>query len=212
MAEQSLDQKNIDKVMKDLKAKDKLKQNKKAQQKEQYEQDHPEVKEQKAQDELAQARKKIAELQTKNKKYKKENNQLKNSQEKEQQSVANKEDKDAVDSVIAGQAGRFFEKDYSYPNADGDDYNFHIKMHSANVVEFAKIGTITAELVGTSNFSKVPEITMQVMEPVAYFKVIGDDVPEEFTKPEEMYKWEILIDVFSDYMEWDDTFRNQRAL
>ena len=58
----------------------------------------------------------------------------------------------------------------------------------------------------------LPVLSQQIYQAIAYFTVVGDEVPEEFKHPEQIYRFEVLLDVMDDYEEWDTTFRNKRRI
>lgn len=125
---------------------------------------------------------------------------------------------DAMNAVMEGTSS-VFEKDYSYPLQGDKTYDFHIKMHAPNILEIGKIANVTQQLVDQcftedelDSADDLPLVTQRIYEAIAYFKVVGDDVPDSFKEPEKMYKFDIVLDVIDDFNEWQATFLDSREI
>lgn len=190
----------------------------KAKKKQDMEAKHPEVVEQKKQEEDKAKDDQIKELK---KELAKSQRQAVDAQQKQEQAETNKTNRNAhkaMDSVLRGHDS-YFEKDYDYPVNKGDNFKFHVKMHSPNALEIGKISNEVVRLAQADasedeeiNVEDLPYITQSIYQAIAYFKYVGDEVPEEFKHPEQIYRYEIPVEVMQDFLDWDETFRNSRRI
>lgn len=189
-----------------------------AKRKQDIETKHPEVVEQKKQEEDKAKDAKIKELE---KQLAQQQRATVDAQQKQEQAETDKTNRSAhkaMDSVLNGHDS-YFEKDYDYPVKGKDNFKFHVKMHSPNALEIGKISNEVVRLAQADahedeeiEVDELPYITQSIYQAIAYFKFVGDEVPEEFKHPEQIYRYEIPVEVMQDFLDWDETFRNSRRI
>lgn len=207
-------QEQIEEMTKNLKAQTQKAQAKKE---EKYEREHPEAKQEQKEQESAQKDEEIRKLKQQLQETKKKALETQSKQEEEQKQHEANAAQQAVNSILSGHDS-YFEKDYTVEVEGSDDFKFHIKMHSPNALEVGKIANEVVKMAEKDTGQKdvdvnhLPVLSQQIYQAIAYFIVVGDEVPEEFKHPEQIYRFEVLLDVMDDYEEWDTTFRNKRRI
>lgn len=176
---------------------------------------HPEQAQQVEQEKLSAKDEEIAQLKKQLQASQREVLDAQSKQEEAETRKDNMSAKKAMDSVLTSE-DEYFEKDYSFPTEGKEDFNFHIKMHSPNALEYGRV------LSEVERLAKVDDPNTQVADlnpyiqnlyqAIALFKIVGDDVPEVFKHPEQVHKVEILLEVFTDYSDWEATFRDSQRI
>lgn len=168
------------------------------------------------QDEVSEKDKEIAKLKKQLQSEKKRTLELSDKRDQEKQNKRNVEARNAMNSVLADGDNKF-EKDYSIPVEGQDDYKFHVVMHAPSAFESGRIMTQIQSIAnansdedGDVDISSLTPFVSDLYQAFAYFRVVGDQVPEAFKHPEQVYRWEVLLQVMHDYLEWNDTFLQSR--
>lgn len=169
------------------------------------------------QDEVSEKDKEIAKLKKQLQSERKRTLELSDKKDQEKQNKRNAEARKAMNSVLADGDNKF-EKDYTIPIEGQDDYKFHVIMHAPSAFESGRIMTQIQSIAnansdeedGDVDISSLTPFVSDLYQAFAYFRVVGDQVPEAFKHPEQVYRWEVLLQVMHDYLEWNDTFLQSR--
>lgn len=117
-------------------------------------------------------------------------------------------DKTAVTDIIAGIPA-FFTKSYDFKVVGSDDIKFDIKMRPATLIDSSKVASTVKDLSNSIGGYVSNEIAF-ALESVAALKVVGIDYPKELIDIDKLYRTDILTQVYSDYIDWMDTFRQRQ--
>lgn len=168
------------------------------------------------QDEVSEKDKEIAKLKKQLQSERKRTLELSDKKDQEKQNKRNAEARKAMNSVLADGDNKF-EKDYTIPIEGQDDYKFHVVMHAPSAFESGRIMTQIQSIAnansdedGDVDIASLTPFVSDLYQAFAYFRVVGDQVPEAFKHPEQVYRWEVLLQVMRDYLEWNDTFLQSR--
>lgn len=115
----------------------------------------------------------------------------------------------ALNDIINSSNGKYFAKQYTFETQGGKPYKFFIKMHFPTVFEQGAIEQEFADLTNGYGYQFSDELII-VFKAIAYLRVVGDECPDELKDPDKLYRTDILVQIFSDYAEWSDTFRQKQ--
>ena len=116
-------------------------------------------------------------------------------------------ERDAVNDILFGNVNRFFEKEYSVKVANSDsDYKFNIKMHAPTAIELGQISSKENEMLKQNKIKNVNSNVQSIFDAIATFSVLGDECPDWFKDPNKVIRWDILMEVYNDFLEWQNTF------
>lgn len=150
--------------------------------------------------------KKVAMLTAQLDEQKEKNKELSNSIKENKKSSNYAIEQNAMNDIILGNDSRFFEKSYSFPLKNvKSPYTFKVKLHMPSVLDMGKIATETSKLM-QGDRSNYDGRIVDIFTAISYFRVIADDCPDWFTDPGKAYRWDIILAVFTDYVEWQESF------
>lgn len=151
----------------------------------------------------------LGESEKNSKNLKNENTHLKSEVDAKVDSKTQMQQEKALNDVIESSNGKYFAKKYKFETEGKKPYKFFIKMHYPTVFEQGAIEQEFASLTNGYGYQFSDELIL-VFKAIAYLRVVGDECPEELKDPDKLYRTDILVQVFSDYAEWADTFRQKQ--
>lgn len=115
----------------------------------------------------------------------------------------------AVSDIVRNNDDYHFVKEYTIENSKGEKNKIYVKMHSPSVIEQAEIQQEYVKMTnGQGNY--FTNLAQELFMAIAYYRVVGDNVPEFFTNVDNTYRIDILLNVWNDYQEWLDRFLDTR--
>ena len=139
------------------------------------------------------------------KKAKEENADLTDKLDAKNSSSRYSEEQEALADITSSNDAYHFVKEYTYKvtvsnNADKNK-KIVVKMHAPSVAEQAKIQGEYVDLTNGLGDSYVLN-ARDLFLAIAYFRVVGDNVPVWFTDIEKTYRTDVIFQVWGDYQEW----------
>lgn len=129
---------------------------------------------------------KLAKADTENKlRHRKEGNQYSKEQE-------------ALNSVIRSNDDYQFKHHYVFGKQ-----SFDVVLHSPSVIEQAEIKQAYDRLTGDKGVAFTYH-AQNIFLAVAYFQVVGDQIPDWLTDPNKIYQTDIVYQIWKDYQQWLD--------
>lgn len=140
-------------------------------------------------------RKKVTESEDKNR----QNDQAKRYQEEQE----------ALNSVIRNNDDYHFAKKYTISGANDRKKEIVVKMHAPSVSEQAEIQQEYVDLTKGRGDGFVA-MARELFLAIAYFRVVGDNVPAWFTDIDNTYRTDVLFQAWEDYQEWLSSFLDRQ--
>ena len=111
----------------------------------------------------------------------------------------------AVSDIVRNNDDYHFVKEYTIENSKGEKNKIYVKMHSPSVIEQAEIQQEYVKMTnGQGNY--FTNLAQELFMAIAYYRVVGDNVPEFFTNVDNTYRIDVLLNVWNDYQAWLDRF------
>lgn len=126
-----------------------------------------------------------------------------------QQAKKYQQEQEALNSVIRNNDDYHFAKKYTISGANGRTKEIVVKMHAPSVSEQAEIQQEYVDLTKGRGDGFVA-MARELFLAIAYFRVVGDNVPAWFTNIDNTYRTDVLFNVWNDYQDWLDTFLDLR--
>lgn len=115
----------------------------------------------------------------------------------------------AVSDIVRNNDDYHFVKEYTIENSKGEKNKIYVKMHSPSVIEQAEIQQEYVKMTnGQGNY--FTNLAQELFMAIAYYRVVGDNVPEFFTNVDNTYRIDVLLNVWNDYQAWLDRFLDTR--
>lgn len=143
-------------------------------------------------------------------KQKAEKNDLKDQLSKRTDIKSYKEEQQALNDIVKNNDDYHFAKEYTVTSGNGRKQKIVVKMHAPSVIEQSDIQQEYADLTRGRGSGFVP-MASELFLAIAYFRVVGDNVPKWFTDVEHTYRTDILFEVWGDYNDWLDDFLPQQS-
>ena len=140
-------------------------------------------------------RKKVTESEDKNR----QNDQAKKYQEEQE----------ALNSIIRNNDDYHFAKKYTISGANGRTKEIVVKMHAPSVSEQGEIQQEYVDLTKGRGDGFVA-MARELFLAIAYFRVVGDNVPAWFTDIDNTYRTDVLFQAWEDYQEWLNSFLDRQ--
>lgn len=118
------------------------------------------------------------------------------------------ENQNAVNTILNGDVKQYFKKHYSYA-VGGKKLEFDVRMHLQSIQELTKI-EVLAQQMTEGMLDNLQDGLAYTYRALATFKIVGDSVPDWLTD-DSGYRLDIVQDVYGDYLEWSETFRQQQV-
>lgn len=138
-------------------------------------------------------------------KAKEENADLTDQLDAKNSSKRYSKEQEALADITSSNDSYHFVKEYTYdvssPNNQTKQKKIMVKMHAPSVAEQAKIQGNYVELtngLGDGFLANAKDLFLAI----AYFQVVGDNVPVWFTNLDNTYRTDVLFQVWGDYQEW----------
>lgn len=160
--------------------------------------------------ELARAKAKIKELEQALEDEEDKTAELREQQNRYMQNKNALEEDKAVTALINDDNNKLFVKRYHY-DIDGAPLDFSVKLYAPTLSDLGAIEQVFVDLTKGRGYDYGN--TMQlVFQALSAFQVMGSsehngEVPEFLKDPQHMYRWDILVEVYSDYLDWINTFQ-----
>ena len=119
------------------------------------------------------------------------------------------EEQEALNSIIRNNDDYHFAKKYTISGANGRTKEIVVKMHAPSVSEQGEIQQEYVDLTkgrGDGFVAMAPELFFAV----AFFRVVGDNVPAWFTDIDNTYRTDVLFQTWEDYQEWLSSFLDRQ--
>ncbi len=131
-----------------------------------------------------------------------------NQARKSSESKQYEKEQEALNSIIRNNDDYHFAKKYTIHGPHDKTKKIAVKMHAPSVSEQAEI---QQEFVRLTNGEGDRFIAgaRELFLAVAYYRVVGDNVPTWFTNTDDTYRTDILLEVWSDYSDWLDQFMDR---
>lgn len=161
---------------------------------------------------LAEAQAKIKKLQEELDKEKENNEDLREAQARKYESENALEAEQAVNAIINDDNTQVFSKSYEYASEDKTpSLKFNVILHAPTLSELGAIEQVFIDLTNGRGQDYGSQMYF-LFRAVATFKVMGDEihdgsVPEFLKDPKQIHRWDIISDVYSDFLDWQDTFQ-----
>lgn len=136
-----------------------------------------------------------------------ENQKLKNQAQDAFDSKSFNENQNAVNTILNADIKKYFKKHYSYKVGDSK-LEFDVRMHLQSIQELTKI-EVLAQQMTEGMLDRLQDGLAYTYRALATFKIVGDSVPDWLTD-DSGYRLDIVQDVYSDYLDWSETFRQQQ--
>lgn len=143
-------------------------------------------------------------------KQKAEKNDLKDQLSKRNDIKSYKEEQQALNDIVKNNDDYHFAKEYTVTSGNGRKQKIVVKMHAPSVIEQSDIQQEYADLTRGRGSGFVP-MASELFLAIAYFRVVGDNVPKWFTDVDHTYRTDILFQVWEDYNDWLDDFLPQQS-
>ena len=140
-------------------------------------------------------RKKVTESEDKNR----QNDQAKRYQEEQE----------ALNSISRNNDDYHFAKKYTISGANDRKKEIVVKMHAPSVSEQAEIQQEYVDLTKGRGDGFVA-MARELFLAIAYFRVVGDNVPAWFTDIDNTYRTDVLFQAWEDYQEWLSSFLDRQ--
>ena len=127
----------------------------------------------------------------------------------DQQAKKYQQEQEALNSIIRNNDDYHFAKKYTISGANGRTKEIVVKMHAPSVSEQAEIQQEYVDLTKGRGDGFVA-MARELFLAIAYFRVVGDNVPAWFTDIDNTYRTDVLFNVWNDYQDWLDTFLDLR--
>ena len=118
------------------------------------------------------------------------------------------ENQNAVNTILNGDLKQYFKKHYSY-DVGGKKLEFDVRMHLQSIQELTKI-EVLAQQMTEGMLDNLQDGLAYTYRALATFKIVGDSVPDWLTD-DSGYRLDIVQNVYGDYLEWSETFRQQQV-
>lgn len=159
--------------------------------------------------ELEDLKKRVAQLQKDKDKLKSDNNNLKHELASKSNGDSMLDQKKALDAMVMGNDGKEFVKKYSVPFDNNKNWDFVIRMHAPSVFEEGMIEDEFFDMTNGNGYHYSDEYII-TFKAIAYLRVVGDEVPDELLDPQKLTRNDILIQIFTDFAGFLDTFRKNQ--
>lgn len=143
-------------------------------------------------------------------KQKAEKNDLKDQLSKRNDIKSYREEQQALNDIVKNNDDYHFAKEYTVTSGNGRKQKIVVKMHAPSVIEQSDIQQEYADLTRGRGSGFVP-MASELFLAIAYFRVVGDNVPKWFTDVDHTYRTDILFQVWEDYNDWLDDFLPQQS-
>lgn len=121
-----------------------------------------------------------------------------------------KEEQQALNDIVKNNDDYHFVKEYTVSTTHGKKERVVVKMHAPSVIEQSDIQQEYADLTRGRGAGFVP-MASELFLAIAYFRVVGDNVPKWFTDVEHTYRTDILLEAFEDFEDWVSDFLPQQS-
>lgn len=119
------------------------------------------------------------------------------------------EEQEALNSIIRNNDDYHFAKKYTISGANGRTKEIVVKMHAPSVSEQGEIQQEYVDLTKGRGYGFV-NMASELFLAIAYFRVVGDNVPAWFTNIDNTYRTDVLFQVWEDYQEWLNSFLDRQ--
>ena len=119
------------------------------------------------------------------------------------------EEQEALNSIIRNNDDYHFAKKYTISGANGRTKEIVVKMHAPSVSEQGEIQQEYVDLTKGRGDGFVA-MARELFLAIAYFRVVGDNVPAWFTDIDNTYRTDVLFQVWEDYQEWLNSFLDRQ--
>ena len=143
-------------------------------------------------------------------KQKAEKADLKDQLSKQTDMKSYKEEQQALNDIVKNNDDYHFVKEYTVSTTHGKKEKIVVKMHAPSVIEQSDIQQEYADLTRGRGAGFVP-MASELFLAIAYFRVVGDNVPKWFTDVEHTYRTDILLEAFEDFEDWVSDFLPQQS-
>lgn len=116
-----------------------------------------------------------------------------------------KQEQEALNDIVRNNDDYHFAKEYTVSNTKGKSRKIVVKMHAPSVSEQAEIQQEYTDLTRGRGVG-FTRMAQDLFLAIAYFRVVGDNVPKWFTDVDNTYRVDILFDVWEDYNDWLNSF------
>lgn len=158
-------------------------------------------------DELQKLRNKVTDLTNKVEEEREKNAKLVAGAGKKEKDKKYMIERDAVNDILFGNENRIFKKTYAYKVKNSENaYEFNIELHMPSALELGQIASDVSKFLKDSNIDNPTQQVIDLFTAIANFKVCADVCPEWFKDPKKAYRWDIILDVYSEVMSWQDSF------
>lgn len=118
-------------------------------------------------------------------------------------------EQEALNSVIRNNDDYHFAKKYTISGANDRKKEIVVKMHAPSVSEQAEIQQEYVDLTKGRGDGFVA-MARELFLAIAYFRVVGDNVPAWFTDIDNTYRTDVLFQAWEDYQEWLSSFLDRQ--
>ena len=119
------------------------------------------------------------------------------------------EEQEALNSIIRNNDDYHFAKKYTISGANGRTKEIVVKMHAPSVSEQGEIQQEYVDLTKGRGDGFVA-MARELFLAIAYFRVVGDNVPAWFTDIDNTYRTDVLFQAWEDYQEWLNSFLDRQ--
>ena len=119
------------------------------------------------------------------------------------------QEQEALNSVIRNNDDYHFAKKYTISGANDRKKEIVVKMHAPSVSEQAEIQQEYVDLTKGRGDGFVA-MARELFLAIAYFRVVGDNVPAWFTDIDNTYRTDVLFQAWEDYQEWLSSFLDRQ--
>lgn len=131
--------------------------------------------------------------------YKQQYETLKNETESEK-------DEKVLNTVLDSNR-RLFVKEYTLDVDDAKPERLTVKLHYPSALDLTKVEREYESLTGSSLSEYTATRAQNIMLGIAYFRIVGEQVPKWLTDPELLERWDIVAQIIDDYLDWVATFQ-----
>jgi hypothetical protein len=118
-------------------------------------------------------------------------------------------EQEALNSIIRNNDDYHFAKKYTISGANGRTKEIVVKMHAPSVSEQGEIQQEYVDLTKGRGDGFVA-MARELFLAIAYFRVVGDNVPTWFTDIDNTYRTDVLFQAWEDYQEWLSSFLDRQ--
>lgn len=158
--------------------------------------------------EMLELKKQLAESKAQLDKTESERQKLQNQVQDNFDTKSFNENQNAVNTILNGNVKQYFKKHYSYDVGD-KKLEFDVRMHLQSIQELTKI-EVLAQQMTEGMLDNLQDGLAYTYRALATFKIVGDSVPDWLTD-DSGYRLDIVQNVYGDYLEWSETFRQQQV-